>query len=679
MIFFLRNSLTLIYQSLWRVKNSTKISSHFKIRFPCEVRVRATPLQPCRRHGKKRGNGKDIVEDPPTPAEPPPPPATPTPAPTTKKEKKSNKNQSKQQSTTPISRAETPISATTNTTSNTNGNTNTSSSPPSNSAFSAPISQNNMLNSNSNLINMASMIDNFTEAQLQSNQISSTVLDSPYSYDYATGSYIDKRNYYNQQWMPPPPGMEYPYPDRNEHVKSRGSEENPDSTTLINANNPAFSPSVMDASKLHDPLHTDAYGNKEHGFVKPKPPEYPSAYGYHHPTPPTYPMYPSYASHPYNQTHHYNNLDYYGNDKLRHNFYNPHHYQPYNPYDVYHHPPPSQAPQQPLAPATPTPPPSNWNLYPPPPSSAPPPALTPTAPQQIATPITPAPLPQAPEIVNKPVETPPKNEPIGEITEINDNVECFQDSQLGGVGIALEHGSVLIECAKHEMHATTSLKKPNRLNPTRISLIFYQHRNLNRHRHGIDEWEEKMRLKRLGLTPPKEEEPKKSENTKNTNSGTNTTATKPKSRSRKSQAKNKQENKKVEPVIDKQQPQQQQPKKDEQQPPSSDADAENNASKEKKEENTSDTSELPPSANSWNAFPLQQCGTNGSSLDDSNTSATPTSLSAPPTPAATPNTYAQSNMPISPQLPPPMLEAPQTMPISPPTTMEHPQQQSQQQ
>lgn len=113
------------------------------------------------------------------------------------------------------------------------------------------------------------MIDNFTDAQLQSNQISSTVLDSPYSYDYATGSYIDKRNFYNQQWIPPH-AMDYGYPspaDRNELVKSRGSEENPDSTTLINANNSgsAFSPSVDVAKTLHDPLHSDIYAQKEHG------------------------------------------------------------------------------------------------------------------------------------------------------------------------------------------------------------------------------------------------------------------------------------------------------------------------------------------------------------------------------------------------------------------------------
>lgn len=452
-----------------------------------------------------------IEDEPITPTETTPPqtPTTPIAAPATAKKESKKSSKSKQslqtqtQSTTSLSRAQTPISA--------NGGP-TNASPANNSAFSAPVNQNAMMNSNSNLINMASMIDNFTDAQLQSNQISSTVLDSPYSYDYATGSYIDKRNYYNQQWMPPH-GMEYAYPDRNEQVKSRGSEENPDSTTIINANSSAFSPSMVDISKLHD---VDVYGKQEHGFVKPKPPEYPSPYGYHHATPATYSMYPSYPTPTYNQPHHYNNLDYYNNEKLRYNYFN-HPHQSYSPYDIYHHPShPTATPAVSTAPPPSASAATSWtNLYPPASSIQPPLASVPLTPP-ISTdnsnaPLNPIPLEVAPLPAVDPIEEPPliKSEPIGEITEINENLECFQDTQMGGIGIALEHGSVLIECAKHEMHATTALKKPNRLNPTRISLIFYQHRNLNRHRHGIEEWEEKMRLKRLGIDTSAPEEPKK--------------------------------------------------------------------------------------------------------------------------------------------------------------------------
>lgn len=165
----------------------------------------------------------------------------------------------------------------------------------------------------------------------------------------------------------------------------------------------------------------------------------------------------------------YNSLAYYNAEKYKReellrnsHCYNSYGYQ-YNPNfapNFYQNPSPNWCQSSP-----------NWCLYPPPFS-----------------------IPYPPE--------PPKAEPIGEVTEFTDNLDCFKDNQMGGVAIALGHGSVLFECAKHEMHSTTAVKTPNRTNPTRISLVFYQHRNLNRPKHGLEEWEEKMRLKKLGLNPP---------------------------------------------------------------------------------------------------------------------------------------------------------------------------------
>ena len=73
------------------------------------------------------------------------------------------------------------------------------------------------------------------------------------------------------------------------------------------------------------------------------------------------------------------------------------------------------------------------------------------------------------------------------------NIEgYFKDDTVGGLAVALTHGSVMLECAKLESHATTALKEPDRFNPTRIGLVFYQHRGLTYANHGKEEWDRRL-------------------------------------------------------------------------------------------------------------------------------------------------------------------------------------------
>jgi hypothetical protein len=60
----------------------------------------------------------------------------------------------------------------------------------------------------------------------------------------------------------------------------------------------------------------------------------------------------------------------------------------------------------------------------------------------------------------------------------------LEETESPGIAFDIGSGSILLECASREWHASTKPVNPNLKNPSRVALVFFSHRGLNKPDHG---------------------------------------------------------------------------------------------------------------------------------------------------------------------------------------------------